>query len=189
MLFSLGATSFINSHMGTDPLDVLCLGVQQHWHWSIGTTQSAFAALMLFIYCCIAGTKLPPLSPLCTFFICGYTIDGLRLLLTTSMVSVHPAWLLVAGVTLCTTGSALIIMSSFGIRAMDLVAMALMHRTSWPFWLYKGMLELLLLTTGYALGGPVGTGTVLFLVAVGWMIQPMMRCLHWCGIPNLSTIK
>ena len=55
---------------------------------------------------------------------------------------------------------------------MDLVALSLEQITKKPFWLYKGIAEALLLLVGYLLGGPVGLGTVLFLLTVGWLIQP-----------------
>jgi uncharacterized membrane protein YczE len=55
---------------------------------------------------------------------------------------------------------------------MDLVALSLEEIYKKPFWLYKGVAEAILLLTGWLLGGPVGIGTVLFLLTVGWLIQP-----------------
>ncbi len=78
------------------------------------------------------------------------------------------------GVFACAYGSALIIMSGFGIRAMDLLAISAFDKKKVPFWLGKGSLEIILLTSGWLLGGPVGWGTVAFLVMVGWLIQPIV---------------
>lgn len=187
ILFSLGATSFIFSNMGTDPLDVFALGVQHVLGWKIGTTQSAFAIGCLALYWIIERVKFPPLTPFLTLFMCGYMIDFFRYVLPQDMIS--PYALLLIGVSLCTIGSAKIIMSSHGIRPMDLVAIALMHKTSKPFWLFKGIFEVLLLITGWLLGGPVGLGTVLFLVFVGWAIQPTIKALHKIGVPNFGVVK
>jgi uncharacterized membrane protein YczE len=90
--------------------------------------------------------------------------------------------LLLLGVTLCGIGSALIIMSGVGIRAMDLVAITMFEKLSLPFWFCKGVLELMLLTSGWFMGGPVGIGTLWFLGVVGWSIQPIM----WCGTSFLG---
>jgi uncharacterized membrane protein YczE len=96
---------------------------------------------------------------------------------------------MLAGVVLCTQASALIIMSGFGIRAMDLVAISLAKITKKPFWFYKGIAEVLLLVSGWLLGGVVGIGTVFFLVFVGWLIQPCIRFNVKLGVPNYGPVS
>lgn len=187
-IFSIGATSFILSNLGTDPLDVFSLGVRQVLGWNIGTTQSVFAIGMLVTYCILEGIKLPPISPLMTLAICGYSIDIL-LKLCASLIVIPPTVLLVAGITSCTVGSAFIIMSSFGVRPMDIVAISLMRKTGKPFWLFKGIVEIVLLCIGFVMGGPVGVGTLAFLVVVGFLIQPAVYSLTKLGIPNFSDVR
>lgn len=174
-IFAFGATSFIFSNLGTDPLDVFCLGIQNHLNVKIGTIQSCFAILCLFIYSGLNKFKFPPLSTFMTFFICGYMIDFFRYILSDYSNLLNPYVLLVVGTLSCLQGSAGIILSGIGIRAMDLVAISLQDLTNKPFWIYKGLAELALLLTGYFLGGPVGIGTVVFLFVVGWLIKPMME--------------
>jgi uncharacterized membrane protein YczE len=115
----------------------------------------------------------PLLSPLVTFFLCGSIID---LQLWTDWAHAIPAGygMLAAGTLCCALGSALIIMSGFGIRAMDLVAIEALRAWKVPFWVGKGVLELILLAAGHLLGGPAGVGTVVFLIGVDFLIQPIM---------------
>ena len=188
ILFSFGATLFITSNLGTDPLDVLAIGMRESFGWLIGTTQSAFAILCLLIWSILNKFKFPPLSPFLTFFICGYLIDLFLYLLDHKHI-IHPFLEMLIGVVLCTQASALIIMSGFGIRAMDLVAISLNKITDKPFWLYKGILEVLLLVSGYLLGGIVGIGTIFFLVFVGWLIQPCIRLNVKLGVPNYGPVS
>lgn len=82
---------------------------------------------------------------------------------------------LLLGVLLCLFGSAGIIVSNVGIRAMDLVALELERKTQTPFWIYKFLFEVMLLASGYLMGGPVGIGTVAFLVVVGGFIKPVIN--------------
>lgn len=171
IIFSLGATSFIFSNLGTDPLDVFCLGIQNYVDIKIGTIQSIFAGFCLIVYSFLNKWKIPPLSTGVTFFICGYMIDFFRFSLY-YFKDFNSYLLLFFGCILCLQGSAGIILSGIGIRAMDLVALSLEEITKKPFWLYKGVAEAALLLTGWILGGPVGIGTVLFLLTVGWLIQP-----------------
>lgn len=186
--FSIGATLFILSNLGTDPLDVFAVGVKKTFGLMIGTTQSLFAIGCLFIWSILHKWKFPPVTTFLTFFLCGYMID-FGLWLTHSQSILKPIIEVLLGVVLCTQGSALILMSSFGIRAMDLVAISLMELTKKPFWLYKGFFELMLLIVGWLLGGVVGIGTVLFLVFVGWLIQPCIKLNAKLGVSNYGKIS
>lgn len=183
-LFAVGATCFIEAGLGTDPLDVFALGVRDVTPLTVGLAQGAFAALMLVIW---SGLKrrVPSIWPFITFFFCGSMID---LWLHAGVLGRAPladGLLMLVGVGLCALGSAYIIMSGIGIRAMDLVAIALVERTGRPFWVFKAVAEVLLLVVGWALGGPVGIGTVFFLVFVGFLIQPVMTLNgRLVGLPN-----
>lgn len=172
--FSMGAAFFIASHLGTDPLDVMALGLVKHLPLTVGLAQGGFAALCLLVYGLWNRTR-PPLSPFFTFFFCGSLIDlWMNLHFVERFVGLSPYPMMLAGVVLCAYGSSLIIMSGIGIRAMDLVALTMVRRWKLPFWLCKGVMEVLLLAAGWVLGGPIGIGTLFFLAFVGWLIQPLI---------------
>ncbi|WP_280269225.1 YczE/YyaS/YitT family protein [Nocardia wallacei] len=172
ILFSLGAYFFIASHMGTDPLDTFALGLRRHIPVTVGIAQFGVALVCVLVVTGWARRR-PPVSSLVTFFLCGSVID---LLLWSDWERSLPSGygMLVVATLLCAYGSALIIMSGLGIRAMDLVAIQALRTTGLPFWIGKGLIEGVLLLSGYLLGGPVGVGTVFFLVGVDLLIQPMM---------------
>jgi uncharacterized protein len=189
MVFSVGATSFIISGLGADPLDVFSVGIRNTFGLMIGTTQSIFAIICLIIWSSLNRWKFPPITTFLTFFLCGYMIDFGLWLTKNSSVSL-PFIEMIVGSIFCLQGSALILMSGFGIRAMDLVAIALSQTTNRPFWLFKGIIELLLLTLGWTLGGIVGLGTVMFLIIVGWGIYPCIRFnSRYLKIPNYGPVK
>ncbi|MDC0708562.1 hypothetical protein POL68_08780 [Stigmatella sp. ncwal1] len=175
VLFSFGANFFIASHLGTDPLDVMALGLIQHVPWmTVGMAHGGFAALCLGVWA-IWNRKAPPLSPFVTFFLCGSLIDlWMHIQVANAFLFLPPFPMMLIGVVLCAYGSSLIIMSGIGIRAMDLVAISMVNKWRLPFWASKGALEVLLLVSGWILGGPIGIGTLFFLAFVGWLIQPLM---------------
>lgn len=196
VLFSFGANFFIYSKLGTDPLDVFSLGLRRHVDFmTVGLAQGGFAAGCLLVWS-IWNKRLPILSPFVTFFLCGTLIDicmGEKIRVgvnVASLVPLSPWPLMICGVFLCAYGSSLIIMSGIGIRSMDLVAITMVQKWKVPFWACKGVLEVMLLVSGYLLGGPLGWGTVFFLGFVGWMIQPLM----WANskifrLPNYGLAK
>ncbi|WP_190344743.1 YczE/YyaS/YitT family protein [Streptomyces venezuelae] len=174
LVFSAGAACFIRADLGTDPLDVFALGLLRHVTATIGIAQALVAVVCIAVWA-LWNRRRPVVSPFVTFFLCGSLIDILRAVDAAGLLPVHRAVLMLIGVLLCTYGSALIIMSGLGIRAMDLVAITMTQRWKWPFWAAKGSLELVLLGSGWLMGGPVGLGTVCFLVFVDTLIQPCMR--------------
>ncbi|MFC3898192.1 YitT family protein [Lentzea rhizosphaerae] len=186
VLFALGAYLFVHSGLGTDPLDTFALGVLKHLPLTVGLVQLGVAVI------CLAAVALwtrrrPLLAPLFTFFFCGSMIDLLLAVDVLHGAGVSAVVVLAAGTLLCAYGSAFIIMSGFGIRAVDLLAITTVQMWRWPFWLGKLLVELTLLGTGYLLGGPAGVGTVVFLVGVGLLVQPLVRTNEALfGIVNLG---
>ncbi|MEU0102078.1 hypothetical protein [Streptomyces sp. NPDC006267] len=189
VVFAAGATLFIHSDLGTDPLDVLALGIKSHIPVTIGIAQAGIAVVCIAIWS-VWNRRRPVIAPFITFFLCGSLID-LLLLSDLSWIGGTPS--LVAAVPLCAYGSALIIMSGIGIRAMDLLVISMTRRWKWPFWAAKAGIEAVLLGFGYVLGGPVGVGTLCFLIFVDGLIQPFMALnqralrLRNHGLPDVGT--
>jgi uncharacterized membrane protein YczE len=173
LVFSCGAYLFIHSDLGTDPLDVFSLGLMRHLPVTVGVSQTLVAVVCLVV---VAAWKQerPLVAPLFTFFFCGSVIDLLRWSDPARALSVPSAGLLACAVLLCAYGSALIIMSGFGIRAIDVLALTMTSRWRWPFWTAKGLIEASLMISGFLMGGPLGIGTVCFLVGVDLLIQPLI---------------
>lgn len=173
LVFSCGAYLFIHSDLGTDPLDVFSLGLMRHLPVTVGVSQALVAVVCLVV---VAGwtRERPLVAPLFTFFFCGSAIDLLRWSDPARALPVPRAGLLACAVLLCAYGSALIIISGFGIRAIDVLALAMNSRWRWPFWTAKGLVEATLMISGFLMGGPLGIGTVCFLVGVGLLIQPLI---------------
>lgn len=191
VVFAAGATLFIHAGMGVDPLDVLSLGLLEHLPGTIGLAQAAIAAVCIVVWS-LWNRRRPVLMPFVTFLLCGSLIDLLRLT-DLGWLAAVPA--LVAAILLCAYGSALIIMSGTGIRAMDLLVISLNQRWHVPFWAAKVGIEGVLLTAGWLLGGPVGIGTLAFLICVDGLIQPLMafnaRVLRLTnhGLPASASVR
>jgi uncharacterized protein len=175
LVFSVGAKFFIDSKLGTDPLDVLVIGINQHVRLGMGICSSAVAGFFL-LWWTVWNRRIPPLTPFFTTAAVGFLIDLWTYLgisdYTVRVFSSYP--MLLAGLLMCAYGSSLIIMSGIGIRIMDLVALTMIKEWGWSFFRAKMTVEIGLFTAGWALGGPMGIATVMFLVCVGPLIQPCM---------------
>ncbi|MGW1201705.1 YczE/YyaS/YitT family protein [Streptomyces sp. ARC14] len=194
VLFSVGAYLFIHSELGTDPLDVFALGLLRHVPLTVGIAQGIIAAICILVWAAWYRRR-PVLMPFVTFFFCGSLIDLLLFLEPARFLPVPAFATMLLATMLCAYASSLIIMSGVGIRAMDLVAIAMVEKWGWQFWVAKMSMEGILLLTGYLMGGPVGIGTVCFLVVVDTLIQPFMwmneRVLRMpnLGMPTLQKVS
>lgn len=185
LIFSLGAKCFIDSHLGTDPLDVLCIGMTRHLPITIGIASGIVAIVFLSVWS-FWNKKIPPLTPFITTFAVGLLIDFWNHIQIEAMTAQLSSYAILGfGLLLCSFASALVIMSGIGIRIMDLVSITIIEKWGWSFFAAKMVLEVLMFAVGWALGGPVGIGTVGFLALVGTMIQPFMWVNNkFLSIPN-----
>ncbi|MFM7644436.1 MAG: YczE/YyaS/YitT family protein [Sphingomonadales bacterium] len=188
-LFSLGAKGFIDAKLGTDPLDVLVIGMTLHLPFQIGTC-SSIVAIVFLLWWTIWNKKIPPISPFVSTAAVGYLIDFWNAVqleqitikalpiyhFTVAQTQLNGSAILLVVVSLlcCSYASALIIMSGIGIRIMDLVGITMIEKWGWSFFRAKMLLEVLLFTSGWLLGGPMGFTTIAFLFLVGPFIQPFM---------------
>lgn len=175
VLFSIGAKFFIDAKLGTDPLDVLVIGMNSYLHRGMGFC-SSLVAVVLLAWWTIWNRRIPPLTPFVTTAAVGYLIDLWNYLRVEQLTATLGASVLqvLAGLMICSYASSLIIMSGIGIRIMDLVAITMIEKLGYSFFRAKMTLEIGLFASGWALGGPVGIATVLFLFIVGPFIQPFI---------------
>jgi uncharacterized protein len=186
VFFSIGAKFFIDAELGVDPLDVMVLGIVEHTGLTIGIVAGAVAIVFLAVWA-VWNRRVPPVSPFVTNFLIGSLIDvwnwiGMEAS-TTPLLAPWP--MLLSGLVIASYGSALIIMSGIGIRVMDLVAITMVREWRMPFWVAKTIIEVFFCVTGWALGGPIGIGTLMFLLIVAPLIQPFVAFnVRWLGVPN-----
>ncbi|EEM80288.1 hypothetical protein bthur0011_57820 [Bacillus thuringiensis serovar huazhongensis BGSC 4BD1] len=101
-----------------------------------------------------------------------------------------PYLVMVIGLVLAAYGSALIIMSGIGIRTMDLLAITIVHKWKWHFFYAKMLFEVLFVLSGWLLGGPVGIGTLAFVITVGpGMILFISLNERYLGWKNFGLVR
>ncbi|WP_313920666.1 hypothetical protein, partial [Tahibacter sp.] len=157
LIFSLGAKGFIDARLGTDPLDVLVIGMDKHLGVGLGVCSSLVAACFL-AWWMLWNRRLPPLMPFVSTAAVGFLLDawtsiGLERYTIGALPDISVQWfgfvinlsavlLDVVSLLMCAYGSALIIMSGIGIRIMDLVAITMMEKWGWSFFRSKMVLEI-----------------------------------------------
>lgn len=189
VLFSLGVKMFIDSALGTDPLHAMILGIVATISLpgvGVGVVESALTASFLAVWT-VWNRRLPPLMTFVTMAAVGFLIDFWNLigLERLTLAWLAPLPLMFVALLSVSYASALIIMSGIGIRVMDLLAITFVRRLGWRFLWAKLTFEAGFVLLALTFGGPVGLGTVCFVLVVGTLIPPMM----WLSTRYLGLIN
>jgi uncharacterized membrane protein YczE len=168
-LYGVSMGMLIRAGLGLDPWDVFHYGIARHLPVSFGTVTIIVGAAVLLLW--IPLRQLPGLGTVANVVVIGLTTDATLWLLERPSAMVLRVLLLGGGIVLNGLAGALYIGSQFGPGPRDGLMTVLVRRTGRSFRLVRTSIELTVLAVGFALGGVVGIGTVLYAVLIGPTVQ------------------
>ena len=172
VLYGLTAACMIRSRLGNDPWDVLHQGIATHLGVSIGTVTIADSVVVLLAW--VPLRQMPGLGTVSNTFIIGLATNlGLAVLPAPHAMAGRVA-LMLLGVAGNAVATAMYIGARFGPGPRDGLMTGLHRRTGRPIWLVRTSIEVSVVVLGIALGGVFGVGTVLYAVAIGPLVQPLL---------------
>ncbi|MEU1308389.1 hypothetical protein ABZ419_05745 [Streptomyces cinnamoneus] len=179
VLYGVSAALQLRSGLGLSPWDVLNQGISRHTGMSIGTASIVVGAAVLLLW--VPLRQRPGLGTVSNVLVIGLAVDATLALTPTP----HSLWvripLLLFAVVLCGAATGLYIAPRFGPGPRDGLMTGLHRRTGRSVRLVRTCIEVLVLATGFALGGTVGVGTVLFAVGIGPLAQFFLRFFETPG--------
>jgi uncharacterized protein len=167
IVLALGAALTIEGKvLGVAPWDVFHYGMFLKLGLTIGTW-SIIIGFLLLAASSIATKKLPKIGALLNMLLLGLFIDFFLWLLP-SIDSLTGALLFfVLGIVLMGYGVGLYVSADLGSGPRDSIMLLIVDKTGWSLqWVRNGM-EILVLILGWALGGPVGIGSVIIALFLG----------------------
>jgi uncharacterized membrane protein YczE len=169
VLYGLSLALLIRPGLGNAPWDVLHQGLAHQFSVSIGTMLIGVSVLVLLFW--IPLRELPGLGTIANALLIGLSTDFfLGVIDRPSALGLRVA-LTVAGVLLSGIATALYLGSQFGAGPRDGLMTGLHRRTGASIRLVRTGLEVTVVALGFALGGTVGAGTVLYALAIGPLAQ------------------
>ncbi len=164
VLCGVAFACIVDSRLGLDPWDVLHEGVAHHTGLEIGlvTTLTGFVILLAWI----PLRERIGIGTLCNVVIIGTVMDLVAPHLPHSDADATRWALLVAGLVLIGPAIGFYIGAHLGPGPRDGIMTGVAQRGP-SIRLVRTLIELVALALGWALGGTVGIGTVLFAVTVG----------------------
>lgn len=184
VLYGVSDAFVIRAALGLDPWDVFHQGLSRLSGVSIGVIAIMVGAAVLVLWWPLR--QRPGVGTVSNVVLIGTFID-----LTMAVVPQYHALavripLLVTGVLLNGVATGLYISARFGPGPRDGLMTGLHRRTGWSLRLIRTGIELSVLAAGFALGGGVGAGTVLYAVTIGPLAQFFLRVFALPGAPAVG---
>lgn len=174
-LYGFSMAMMLRADLGLDPWDVFHQGLSERVGWSFGTVTIAVGAAVLLLW--IPLRQMPGLGTISNVVVIGVAVDtGLAVLPTFEWIPGRLG-LLVLGVVLNALAGGAYIGARFGPGPRDGLMTGLVRRTGWSVRLVRTGIEITVLAVGWAMGGTVGLGTVLYALSIGPLVQVFLPLL------------
>jgi uncharacterized membrane protein YczE len=174
-LFGLGIAFQIRATLGLAPWDVFGQGLANITGLSFGLATVLASALILLLW--IPLKQKPGLGTVFNALLIGPFVD-----LSLRWVPSAADWGIVGqigwyvlGMAIIALGTGIYIGARLGPGPRDGLMTGSVKKFGKPVWIVRTVLEGGATLIGLALGGPVGLGTLLFVVGIGPMVQVSMR--------------
>lgn len=170
-LFYFGFVANLNSGLGMYPGGVFSVGVAMHTPLSIGQVTQAVQLTFLFLGWLLGFP--PGLGTLMDIVLSGFFID---LILSWGVIP-EPTnlfgqlLLLSLGIGLIGAGLYFYLRVGLGAGPLDGFMLGVLSKIEYPVGVVRGAMEVTFLTLGWALNGPIGVGTVITALTIGYSIQ------------------
>ena len=171
ILYSLGIVFSIKANIGYAPWEVFHVGLASKAGFSIGTA-SILTGIVVVAVIMFFGEKIG-LGTILNMLLIGIFID---LIFIANIIPKQEKLLpgiimLVTGLFVISLGSYFYIKTGFGAGPRDSLMVLLNRKTKLPVGLCRSMVEFSVTFSGWFLGGMVGIGTVISVIAIGFFIQ------------------
>lgn len=172
VLYGVSMAVLVRSQLGVMPWDVLHQGIARQVGWSLGTVSIAVGALVLLLW--LPLRERPGVGTLSNVLVIGLSVDATLALLGPVEHAVARGLLVVAGIGLNALATASYIGVRLGAGPRDGLMTGLVRRTGWSVRLVRTGIEVVVVASGWLLGGTLGLATVLYALAIGPLVQLLL---------------
>jgi len=171
MFLALGIALTIRGKLlGIAPWDVLHVGLFENFGltigmWSIGT------GLLLVLGTSLYSKRWPPIGTWLNMILVGLFTDLFLWIMPVVSSPVVQTICFVIGVGIMGFGVGMYIASNIGAGPRDSLMLILVEKTGWTVKRVRTLLEIVVALLGWLLGGPVGIGTIIVALTLGYIVH------------------
>lgn len=173
LMFGVAVAIMVRSALGLSPWEVFHQGVSVRTGVPIGTVSILVGVPVLLLW--LPLREPPGIGTVLNILTIGATTNlVLSVLPPTSWLPLQLGYMGV-GIALFAVGSGLYLSADLGPGPRDGLMTGIHRRFGWRISLVRGALELSVLAVGWAFGGTVGLGTILFALLIGPLVELSLR--------------
>lgn len=175
---ALGIVLLLKADLGATPWDVLHVGL----YYQLGLTIGSWSIIVGFFILGISALltkRIPQIGAFINMISVGFFIDMYLLLpiMQTPNGLIGKLIMFLFGLVIMCYGMGFYISANLGAGPRDSLMIALTNRTGWKVRHIRSVMEVIVLISGWLLGGPVALGTFLISILIGPMFgYAMPQC-------------
>ena len=171
-LYGVSMAMIVNADLGLDPWDVFHQGIARTIGWRLGFVTIGVSVAVLLLW--IPIRQRPGLGTLLNAVMVGSVFELASPLLPHDLDSLlGRSVLLIGGVVINAVATAMYIGAGLGPGPRDGLMTGIAAR-GWPVRWVRTTIEIVVLSLGWLLGGSVGVGTLLYALAIGPLVHPLL---------------
>ncbi|MEZ3181029.1 hypothetical protein KYY02_20735 [Streptomyces pimonensis] len=185
-LYGASSALLVRSGLGLEPWNVLHQGLSERTGLSMGVVLTLVGAAVLLLW--IPLRQRPGAGTVSNVLVIGVAMDATLAVLPDAHAVAARVPLMAAGIVLNGAATGLYIAARFGPGPRDGLMTGLHRRTGVSVRLVRTAMEITVVVTGFALGGTVGVGTLLYAVTIGPLAQLFLRVFAVPPASDGSTV-
>lgn len=179
LIMSFGIALMIRAELGSAPWDVLHIGLMQQFGLTVGSW-TVIMGFILLAFSTVLTKQFPQPGAYANMLLVGLFVDVFLFLLGTPSAFTGQLLMLLAGILIMGFGIGVYIAPRCGAGPRDSIMLALSEKTGTSVARVRVIMEVMVLACGWALGGPVFLGTILFSLTIGHVTGYSLNiCSHW----------
>jgi uncharacterized membrane protein YczE len=171
VVFGVGIAMMVNADMGLGPWEAFHQGIARQTGLAIGTVSILLGIPIIALWWPLG--ERPGIGTVCNVLLIGTSTNvGIALLPVPPVDAVAVRFaMMLGGVVVIAIGSGLYLSTDLGPGPRDGLMTGLHHRFGWSIRRARTAVEVTVLVLGWALGGTVGLGTLVFAFGIGPLVQ------------------
>jgi len=184
-LYALGIVITMRANIGFAPWEVFQSGIAKTMELSIGLV-TIFVGLVIIVVVKIMGEQIG-LGTISNMLLIGLFMDVILYIDVIPIINniFYSSIMLIIGLFVISIGSYFYIKTAFGAGPRDSLMVVLARRTKIPVGICRSLIELSVTLFGWLLGGMVGIGTVMSVIAIGFCIQITFKVFRF----NVTAVR
>lgn len=172
-IYGIGIAMMVHASIGVAPWDVLAQGISKQTGITFGQATIAVSVMVLLSW--IPLRVKPGIGSILNGLLLGVYADLILPLLPALDGYLQQLGLFLAGLLVISFATGMYISCNMGKGPRDGLNTGLAQKLKLPFWQARSIVEVAVVSVGFAMGGQVREGTLIFAISIGYLNQLGLR--------------